>query len=220
MDLRLYQLIADCDDWLVELSRLIAGSGDSPPTPGKRSSARTLLLHSCYIQHAKHASEKVRDSIAFSTSFDVDAVFTFLTGDTDAIDELLTAVGMALKHTLRPKRLRKFCESLLSGNISDTEDHLSSNANPYTGLIDSALAEFEERSDLEITRNNQEVVAHLERHPAMIAAQALKRSRQRTLQILNSLGSRNRQRAYEIVGILKGLSFEAIRRASRNSQRK
>ena len=218
MDLRLYQLIADCDDWLVELSRLIAGSGDLPRIPGKRSSAWTLLLHSCYIQNAKHAVEKVRDSIAFSTLFDADAVFTFLTGDTDAIDELLTAVGMALKHTLRPNRLRKFCESLLSGNISDTEDHLSSNANPYAGLIVSALAEFEDLRGLRMTRNNQELVAHLERHPAMINAQALKRRRDRTLEILNSLGSHNRQRAYEIVGLLKGLSAETIRRASRNSQ--
>jgi hypothetical protein len=220
MDLRLYQLIAECDDWLHELSRLIAGSGDSPRSPGKRSSAWTLLLNSCYIQHAKNALEKVRDSIASSTSFDVDAVFSFLTGDTDAVDELLTAVGMALKHKLRPDRLREFCDSLLSGSISDTKNNLSSNANPYTGQIDTALAEFEELSEEGITRNNQELVAYLKPRPAMINAQALKRNRTRTLEILNSLGSHNRQRAYEIVGLLKGLSPEAIRRANRNSQSK
>jgi len=208
---RLYQLLAECDDWELQLLRIIEDSSPAPGGPRRRSSARTLLVRVRYFARLRDAFEPLSLSTASSDLTELDALVSSLDSQKE-VDELLTAVGMPLDDRLRPRSLRKTMEANVKGDSASAPAGPCATHHPRIDWVARTLEEFNVLLGLTITRNESKLIEYLGAHPKMIVAQALAKKRGRVLEILYSLRTHNVERAYEIVAIFEGVNWDTIRK--------
>lgn len=215
---RLYQLIAECEDREVRLSKIILDSNPSMHESFKSSSARTLKFRYHYYSDLQEILWGLLPLLGSFESLDLDTLFASIDGHANDIEFLLTCIGVRRDDILRPRALRKTLEGFLRGDTPDISSRPSPRTKQVAELVDTVLKEFTELIELRITRNDQLMVKHFEMHPNMKTSRALKIERERVLTICNNLGDHNLQLAYEIVGMVLGRREQAIRKTYSRSK--